>query len=113
MMMAGTAEASIPMNLLLWFSESKASTGLLRVWRPIAISVIRRIRPNRRTTSIYVTRNVPPPCWAASVGNLQMFPRPTAEAAVARMNPLRPLKSPLSLKRTTNLNHANAGTGYV
>ena len=42
--------------------------------------------PNVKANIKYVSMNIPPPYFAASVGNRQRFPKPTALAAPARMN---------------------------
>ena len=56
------------------------------VVRPSAVSRSSSDTPNVNTSTRYVSRNVPPPYFAARYGKRHMFPRPTADAAAARMN---------------------------
>ena len=73
----------------------KAPIALKPVFRPIAISAIIKEKPKVTAKIRYTSKNVPPPYLAARYGNLQIFPRPTAEPAAASTNPILFEKFPL------------------
>ena len=70
----------------------KASMGPERVPRPKLISPITPVKPISATKIKYGIRNDPPPYRETLVGNIQIFPIPTADPMQARMNPQRLLK---------------------
>lgn len=67
----------------------KASTGPDRVARPKLISPMTPVEPISTTKKKYQSRNVPPPYFETLVGNIQIFPIPTAEPMHARIKPHR------------------------
>lgn len=81
--------AKILMNFHFLWSTPNAFNALIPVLRPIAISVMISVNPRVTTRIRYVRRKMPPPYFAARYGKRQIFPRPTAAAAAARMNPIR------------------------
>lgn len=90
-MITGTRQAIIPIPFHLLWIFPYAVNGLCFVFLPIATSVIRSVKPNVRARTMYMTRNIPPPSFAARYGNLHIFPSPTALPAAARTNPIDPL----------------------
>ena len=66
--------------------------GPERVPRPKLISPITPVNPISATKIKYGIRNDPPPYRETLVGNIQIFPIPTADPIQARMNPQRLLK---------------------
>ena len=75
-----------------------APITLLPVFLPMAISVIISANPKVTASIRYISKNIPPPYFAARYGKRQIFPNPTAEPAAARINPSlepNPLFTPL------------------
>ena len=84
-MMNGTTDASTPMNMNFFPKWRNAPMAERPVLRPMAVSSNRSDTPNVNTSTRYVMRNMPPPYFAARYGKRHMFPKPTADAAAARM----------------------------
>ena len=73
-------------------SPLKALTGLFFVILPMAVSAMIIVYPNVRARTMYTSRKMPPPYFAAKYGNRQMFPRPTDAPADERTKPSFPEK---------------------
>ena len=85
-MMKGMMDWKTPMKRYFFFRAPKAPIALKPVLRPRAVSTIISAKPKVTTSTKYVIRNMPPPYFAARYGKRHMFPKPTADAAAARMN---------------------------
>ena len=83
-----TPNLPIFLNILWFVNLLKAYAVLLCAWRPMINSPTIRGRPIRMTQNIYKIRNAAPPFCPARTGKRQMLPNPTAEPAVARINPI-------------------------
>ena len=69
------------------FKALNAPTGLRCVRRPMVNSVIIIGKPSRMMNPRYTSTKTAPPFWPVMYGKRQIFPKPMADPAAAKMNP--------------------------
>ena len=84
--MNGTNDAKTPINANFLPYALKAPIAERRVLRPSVISSSSKETPKVKAKMKYVKMNVPPPNLAAKYGKRHKLPKPTAEAAAAKIN---------------------------